>query len=425
MNQRAKAGSISNASETMNPRGVHNRLQRVCVGAFSFLCLFACDGEYGNSQEELQAAEIHQRFLVDIADQVILPTYQDFYDATEALVIAAENYDAALNASDGELASLRLEVQEKWLTAMTIWQQAEVMQVGPAGPAGMVTGGASMRDEIYSWPSVNSCAIDQQLVSNGFEGENFFDSKLVYFYGLDASEYTLFHTEQSNTCAAPATINASGSWDALDTDSINQRRSAYTLATARHLNLKAEQLLEAWTSEDSNFRGTFVLDPTANNPAYESSLDVLNEVFRAIYFIELSVKDLKLATPLGLNESCNDVACPEAFESKWANKDNLFIEHNLIGLRSMLTGGDDGFGFDDLLENEGYADVSEDILAKTNEAIDFTRELDESGSKLLQEDPDRLIMLHGKTKAITDILKEQFTGILNVQIPIEGAGDTD
>lgn len=401
-------------------------LQKAAVSALSCFCFFACDGQFNHDDDGLELTQTEQRFLESMADQVILPTYQNFLDATNALVFAAEEYHEAVVTEDENQDALRAEVQNEWLNAMTLWQQAEVMQVGPAGPAGMVAGGLSMRDDIYSWPSVNSCAIDQQLVANGFSDANYFDSKLVYVYGLDASEYTLYHTDTSNTCAAPATINASGAWDALDINSLNQRRSAYTLATARHLQRKAENLISAWTSEESDFRGSFVLDPTAKTQEYASADEVINDLFRAMYYIELSVKDLKLASPLGLNENCQGNACPEALESLWAEKDSLYIAHNLIGFQAMLTGGnEDGIGFQGLLEEEGYSDVAADILEKTEEAIQYAHGIEESGTTLLQEEPASLIALYEHVKAVTDIMKNQFTGILNVQIPSEGAGDTD
>ena len=117
----------------------------------------------------------------------------------------------------------REAAQQAWRDAMSIWQQAELMQVGPAGGMGMVTAGETLRDRICSLTMVNTCRVDQELVAENFGSPSFFDTALVNVMGLDALEYLLFHVTEDNTCPPQATINTSSQWVQFGAD--ERRRS--------------------------------------------------------------------------------------------------------------------------------------------------------------------------------------------------------
>lgn len=397
--------------------------QRSVSSVLLILFSFACDGGF-QSSEEIKTLPSHIRFLENIADAVVIPMFEKFHQKSIELEEAAEAYFLATDGGYGDLDQLQLETQLKWNETMALWQQAELMQVGPAGPVGLVGGGASARDDIYSWPTLNPCAIDQQIVSNEFQEPGFFTRKLVNIYGLDSLEYVLFHESPDNQCSSPSTINQNGSWAALEEDSLRHRRAAYALAAAQFLKENAESLLQDWEPSTGNFRASFVMDAENGAPVFESSEAALNDVFRALYYLELSVKDRKLAIPAGLTDACPEDVCLNSLESQWAQRNSSHIENNLLGFRDLFT-GKDGVGFDDLLADEGAEDLSMEIIAKTDIAIENTRGLDDSMQSLLQEHPNQVVALFHDIKNITDLMKEQFTGILNVQIPIEGAGDTD
>ena len=92
------------------------------------------------------------------------------------------------------------------------------MQLGPAAPTGSGVGGAGKRDEIYSWPTVNPCRIDQELVEQGYLQGDFFTANLVNTYGLDALEYLLFYGGDANACAPQLPLNVDGTWAAGASD---------------------------------------------------------------------------------------------------------------------------------------------------------------------------------------------------------------
>ena len=124
--------------------------------------------------------------LESIALRVIVPTTASFQSTTGELRDVVAQYAAAVDenhlAAGVELAA----AQDAWQAAMGVWQRLEVMQIGPAAPASSAIAGGNMRDEIYSWPTVDTCSVDRRLVAEDYENPDFFVTQLVMAYGLDA-----------------------------------------------------------------------------------------------------------------------------------------------------------------------------------------------------------------------------------------------
>ena len=97
---------------------------------------------------------------------------------------------------------------------MIAWQATEVLQrpCGTDQTLEPAVGAMGLRDEIYSWPTVNQCRVDPELVEAKFTDLGFFDQELNNVYGLDASEYLLFASGTDNACPPQAlsTQKASG-----------------------------------------------------------------------------------------------------------------------------------------------------------------------------------------------------------------------
>ncbi len=187
--------------------------------------------------------EARRALLASFATEVVAPAYTRFVTAARALERASRAHvdgpdETSLEAS-----------RAAWRDAMVAWQAAEVFQVGPAA-AGDAVGARSLRDDIYSWPIVSPCRVDQVVVEGGLAAKEYFDGKNVNVYGLDALEYLLFHDALSNSCPPQVRINHEGSWSALGDDEVRRRRAAYVVAAASLLAVDAQRLLDAWQGED-------------------------------------------------------------------------------------------------------------------------------------------------------------------------------
>ena len=363
--------------------------------------------------------------LTSLGENVIVPIYTDFHTAAVALETAASAYyDALGDGTDAAAALTTLE--EGWKTTMAAWQQAEMLQIGPAGSSADAVAGANLRDEIYSWPTVNNCRVDQELVAGEYSEANFFSVNLVNTYGLDVVEYLVFNQSADNSCPSYATMNTDGSWEGLTEANKALARANYVKALAANLLTRAQELVDHWAAS----KGNFVADLSkagSSDSVYESQLQALNDVFAAMFYLDTTVKDKKLALPAGIDVGCES-ACPDKLESQWAQVSKEHIVANLQAFQRTFHGGLDATahtGFDDFLVDMGYADLATTMTNDIASAITTTQALDGTMHSALSSNLDGVKGVHAAVKAVTDNLKADFVTILNLTIPSEGAGDSD
>lgn len=363
--------------------------------------------------------------LANLAAQVIVPAIQAFRDECGQLAAETETMRLAVGttAHAAALVSTRSALGE----AMEAWQRVEVYQLGPTANIDMATGALGLRDEIYSWPTVNACRVDQEIVSQDYEDPAFFDNELVNVYGLAALEYLLFEDGPDNQCAPQVDINSSGSWSALGIAEITARRGAYADVLADRLAADSEALFTAWSPSGGNFAGALANAGLSGSP-YGSAQGAVNELFAAIFYVELVVKDAKLAMPAGISADCTSATCPEALESRWSGRSKENAAANMRAFRAVLLGGEtaaSGLGFDDFLVELGAPELAAGMEAKTDAAIAAIEAIPGTMEEALASDLASVVAAHAAVKAMTDDLKSTFVTVLNLRVPDEGAGDND
>lgn len=330
---------------------------------------------------------------------------------------------AALAAQPG--ADTRQAAREAFHRAMDAWQVLKMMQIGPAAPRA-APGGAEIRDNIYSWPLVSRCAVEEQLVSRGYESASF-PTTLVSRRGLHALEYLLFYEGADTECAASSPIVANGTWAALPAEEREARKRAYAAVVASDVKARADELVDAWDAGKGNFAKTFE-EAGPGNPVYATSQAALNSASDALFYAEEFVKDKKLARPLGLRE-CSGDTCPELLESPFARRAKANIAANLVGYRRVTQGcgaGFEGTGFDDLLQAVG----AEPLVSKLNErsvAAQATLQAVEEAdlAQALSQDKPSVRAMYDSLKGITDVLKTELATVLDFELPAAVEGDND
>lgn len=385
--------------------------------------IVACSG--GNGPGGPTDSFDRRAMLTTIGLDVILPTYERFRDSAEVLKDATAAHRLAVGSSAGT-ATLGT-ARTAWIAAADVWQEAELFQVGPAGSPTMTIQGQDLRDEIYSWPTVNTCRVDQEIVEQQYGDAGFFDAELVNVYGLDALEYLLFVTAPNNTCPSQVNINQDGTWAALSATELAQRRADYADAVAGHVLATAQALVDAWGPGGGGFLSTFS-SAGESGSEYARAQDAVNELFAAIYYLDLETKDMKLAEPAGISVDCPTATCPERVESRWAGRSKEHILANLRAFQRVFQGGDTvtpGIGFDDFLSELGAPDVTADMLARIDAAIAAVEAIPGPLEDAVASDLASVEAAHAAVKAVTDVLKTQMVSILNLKIPDEGAGDND
>ena len=166
-------------------------------------------------------------YLEAIGPDVMVPAHRSFRARALELKVALTE------------ASLPADAQDAFVQAMLQWQELEVLQVGPAAAVGSPAGGEGLRDRIYSWPTVDPCAVDSFLVSGEPSDRLFFADALVDEYGLDALEHLLFSGPEA----------ACGDWGVLSTAEVDARRLVHARLLAADVAEAADALLVAWEGD--------------------------------------------------------------------------------------------------------------------------------------------------------------------------------
>ncbi len=294
--------------------------------------------------------------------------------------------------------ALQEEAQQAWRVAFASWQRVEVMQLGSLGSSLTVIGGADVRDEVYSWPTVNPCRVDQETVEEAWDDPDFFTSNLVNSYGFDALEQVLFG---GSVNACPVQVGIDQAWDGLGEEGVQANRASFAVALSAQLELElSEPVVIEWESDQVG----------------------LNEIIRALFYLDKVTKDLKMARPMGLVD-CGTEICPEETEAILSGASMDAVVENLEGFRLLFTGGE-GAGLDDLLMAAGRQDLADDLLSAIDAAV-VACTTDRGMDELVVDELETAEAAYQAVKAVTDLFKGDLTTVLALQIPNEAAGDHD
>jgi predicted lipoprotein len=406
--------------------------QLLSIAVFTALTLSACGQDSSSTagsdfnQSKDTDTEFNQLALItNLTDNVITPTFEAFQQ--QAIVqnhavidyCAAEKLLATQETDQGSVNTLLTSAQQQWRATMDIWQQAELMLVGP-----LVEQDGLLRDKIYSWPIVNVCAVDYDVVyfkSGTVNGQPYdISQRTPSRKGLAALDYLLFAPSLEHSCAATA---PPPSWDTFDESTRKVARCNFATAVAQDIENNASSLVELWLASDGYANELKNAGTTGNT--FITEHDAVNRLSDAFFYLDSSTKDAKLATPLGLfaNE-CGSQVCPDAVESIYSKHSLNNILNNLIGFKKLLT-GEDGIGFIDYLIDVGDESGATQISAGVNQAIESVNLIETSLTDALVNDVDKVTKSHKDVKSITDQLKADFINSLALELPATSAGDND
>lgn len=348
-------------------------------------------------------------------DNVLAPTFTTFAAAADDLKATTAAWSDAI-ATGGDAAAARDAAQASYRTAVLVWQRAEVMQVGPAGSSAYVIAGEGLRDEIYSWPTVNACRIDEELVAGSYGDPAWFQSALVNVKGLDAIEYLLFNDSSAHACDVTSPIEVEGTWSALGDDEVQARRAAYAAGAAAAVASVASELAEDWKAGAGQVAVWATTPGEADSP-YETPTSFLDDLLGATFYVESAIKHSKLAA-----------TTTAELESPYAQLSKEHVVANLEGVRMLVQGGPagtDGTGFDDFLVDVGEAELADELLAAIDASIEATQAVPGSFADALADDPAALAAALAEVSDLVDLLAGPVATALRLRRPGEAAGDAD
>jgi uncharacterized protein len=363
--------------------------------------------------------------LSNIGENIIVPLQSSFDSNADELVTRVAAYCEALGtAAQAEALST---AQEQWRATMNDWQVAEMMLIGPAAMNNF-----TLRDRIYSWPLVSSCAVSQDVMLKQSDPGYDIGARLNNRRGLDALEFLLFTTSLDTTC--PPQIEPAG-WSDLSEAEKLAARCALAADAAADVAAQAQALIDAWEPAKGNYLGNFAGAGTGGS-SFASAQSALNVVSDAMFYIDSRVKDMKLAEPAGITlNSCNTVQepCLAELESAFAHHSKENVISNLRGFAMLFHGQGPGqpldqpgaLGFDDFLRAAGADALADTMAGDLAAAMAAAEALPGTLDQALIDDYAAVVELHARVKAITDNLKSQFLTVLGLDIPDGAAGDND
>ncbi len=335
-------------------------------------------------------------------------------ELNETFVAAAAELKGAvlLWSENVQNVELQTDAQDSWKRAMGVWQQLELTQFGPAARSSQQSVGAQdLRDEIYSWPVVNACAVDQGLVKEIWKGD--LKSELIKARGMDALEYLLFASGSSSACSDVVNIISDGSWSSLT--NLPQRRAGYALEVARDIEKKAQTLESAWAPAQGDFQSDFRDAPQSK--VYSSQAEALDAAFAGLMYLDVVTKDEKLGALL---------AATGEPEQGYSSSSKASVAKNIDAFDKFLDGcGGENLGLDALLRKKGNGALADDLRAALD-AIRVSLEAIEGESlgAALPGNRDQVQALYDTVKVLTDLLKGELVATLNVRLnSVQGEND--
>ena len=350
-------------------------------------------------------AEVIANLLTHIGPNVVEPALIVFAEQARLLHEAVQVWRSEQDETSLEAA------QQQWRTTMLSWQQLETVQLGPAASAYRSVNGMDLRDEIYSWPMVNACRVDVEVVEAEWNNEEYFTNNHVNVYGMDAIEYLLFSDSPDNFCPDQVAINKDGSWDALGERGLARNRADMAITLAGHVVDVSRTLYEEWASEYSA-----TLAERAQTIEAEDDLD---EMFGALYYLRQYTLEAKLCQPLGLSSCADD---KYDAEHAYSGLSLAAIHMNLVGARALFT-GQSGPGLDDLLVWADQEDLLNTFLYEMDKAIEAAAALE--AVEIIQPGDKRIISLHKDVEDVTNLLFGDIATVLMVEVPIVDFGHGD
>jgi len=245
--------------------------------------------------------------LVELTNDVIVPTYSALDAAAGALRDAAQ----ALEASPG--ADTLTRAQDAWRAARKAWRQADAFRFGPVESKN-ITGG------IDFWPA-NGEKIEAIIAGADAISAESLEVGGANLRGFMALEFLLFDAEGGNAAV-------------LDKLSAERRR-LYVASLARHLKGKTEILLRAWDPAGENFAAQ-VTGAGQGSAAYPTQKAAVDELVNRMIFAAELVAGTKIATPLAKKNG--GVVQLDQEETPRSDNSIADIQASMDGVRSIYGG---------------------------------------------------------------------------------------
>ena len=272
--------------------------------------------------------------LENIADNIIIPNFNDLQGSVNALNTAIDAFIATSDAAN--LATM----QNAWFNAAIVWQGCSAFDFGPANrPLG------TLAQVIGTFP-VSTTKIETAISNQDFSLNNF-DRDVRGFMTID---YLIFDLNGDNEVLNKYDANTAGSED----------RKQYLKAVINNIKSEVDDVNTQWQT----YRDTFV---SQNGTSAGSSVSLLFNGFSANFE---QIKNFKVGLPAGKRPGQTNPE-PNKVEAFYSARSLELIEAQLDNIGNIWLGRSlgripvDGIGFEEYLNSvEGGMALVQDTKAQ-------------------------------------------------------------
>jgi predicted lipoprotein len=227
--------------------------------------IMACSSDESNNSNNNVDNFDRSLMLMNWADNIIVPAYQNFSDETNAIKLASDAFIVETTLEN--LNTLR----QKWEDAYLSWQTVAMYEIGPAQNVGL-------RSFLNTFPS-NVSNIDD-LIDN--QNYNFADTNFNDEQGFPALDYLLYGIAEDDTVIL----------NLFDNDFNGDKNRKYLSDVVNRIDNLANQVLEGW---QNGYRDVFMQN---SGSSANSSTNRMANLFMEFY--EVRLRNGKIGFPAGV-----------------------------------------------------------------------------------------------------------------------------
>lgn len=349
----------------------------------------ACDSETGSERVNFD----REAFLVNMADNVIQPSIENFASTTEGLTGALNTFET--NVSLESLTVLRAQLKENWLS----YQHLAYVHVGPVASV-------NLRDRVNIFPT-NTELIEENIISQNYVLGS---AANVAAKGFPALDYMLFGTGASDEEVLAY----------FGDPQLGENRVQYLSDLVGDIQITSNLISEGW----SGFRSTFV-ENTGTDVGSGTSLLVNEYNFQ----FDVRTKNAKIGFPSGGNPRTGGVVSPTSVEGYFSGWSGDLAKKAVASSISVFKGehfnsSENGLGLDDYLDAFDARDRNDQLLSRaiidgSVAALEEMEKIELPYSELAASEGSQLVTVYNSLQVVVPLIKVDMTSALSVSITFQ------
>jgi predicted lipoprotein len=330
--------------------------------------------------------------LRNLADNLIIPAYQQLQNNLNALATAKDNFIATPNQTNLEMA------RSAWLTAYKSWQHVEVFNIGKAEE---ILYGFQMN--IYP---VNTTDVQNNITSGSYDLTHPNNNDAVGFPALD---YMLHGIGVTDTEIL----------EKYSTNAESTKYKTYLSDLVNQMQTLTQEVVSDWTT---SYRDTFIA--STSNTASSAANKIVNDY---IFYYEKGLRANKIGIPAG---NFSTTPLPEKIEafynqeiSKELALEALTAVQNIFNGK-QFGGSSTGSGFKTYLESLDRLELANMINAQFDTSREKIQALNANFHTQINTDNTKMTQAYDALQAGVVLLKVDMLQAFNISVDyVDADGD--